>query len=243
MDMEKNESDDESCCSTWSPDVSCYSPTPEPEEARAPQAHLEHFKAHFDQNWDYEKIAKRLFLPEPHKCLVMKEHANLPNTHVHFQGYTDIAPGSFENKRKRLAKHHYSRKTDPKSRPISAVKRTCTTLGFQYMSKELKPPLYSHGFTEDELTELKEKSQGVVKALKFKISDFVRDLPAEQVRFMFAPSACARTVTQKVAVLVHKFVGPGEFTYSSRYTRQDILKGLLQRKDVPEDLVGELMML
>jgi hypothetical protein len=99
---------------------------------------MEHFKVNFDQTWDYAKIAQKMFLLEPYQCLVMKEHANMANTHVHFQGYTKCTPASFSNKRKRLAKHHYTRKTDPKSRPISACKRACDSVDFHLKDLMLK---------------------------------------------------------------------------------------------------------
>lgn len=200
-------------------------------ESRAPEAHLEHFKVLYDQTWDYEKIAKRFFLPEPYQCLVMREHANLPNTHVHFQGYTNIAHGSFQSKLKRLAALHHSRKINPKSRPTSMCTRAPDVKGFQYMSKELKAPLYSHGFTEDQLAELKDLSQGHVKAMKTKVFDLIVAMDPSILNYKGRYDDAKALIAAIIKHLRPQFED-GQITFS-KYLKQDIIKGLIARKDLP----------
>jgi len=244
MDMETHVQPDEEIFDPRISDERPISPVAsEPASERAIESHMEHFKCTYDQTWDYSKIAQRFFLSDQ-PCLVMREHANLPNTHVHFQGFTDIAHGSFQNKLKRLAAHHHSRKINPKSRPISMATRAPDAKGFQYMSKELNPPLYSHGFSEDELLELREKSKGYVKAIKTKLSDFIKSVPTEEfLKIYRVPGTNARILLQKTALLCYDSQKESGISYSARYTKQDMIQGLLNRPDIPRQLAAELLCL
>jgi len=241
MDMETHEFADGEFCSEifeqhrLSPTPSCSS-----EGEKAPEMHMEHFKCTYDQAWDYEKIANRFFLADQ-PCLVMKEHINQPNTHVHFQGWTDITAASFAKKRKLLAKHHYSRKTMPKSRPITCCTRPADVMGFQYMCKEQHAPLYARGFSEAQLVELQEKSQGHVKALKTKVIDLIKEMPAELLPYQ---KALYEIDIKPVIVAIQQYLWPklesGEITFS-KYLKADIVKGLIARKDVPLKLRAPLL--
>jgi len=135
---------------------------------------LEHFKASYDPSWDYGAIADSLFDGE--RILVCAEKMDV-NAHVHFQGYTNLAPASFDKRITSLAETHYKRKHNPKCRPVLRHKRACTEGGFQYICKELdntKPPLFSRGFTEEELSTLRDESDKLVEGLKEGLGDFLK---------------------------------------------------------------------
>lgn len=150
------------------------------DEEQVSGTRLEHFKATYDQNWDYPAIAESLF--DGAKVLVQKEKAS-SNPHVHFQGYTTLAPRTFTNKMGMLATTHYRRMEDPKSRPVSRVKRAVDEKGFQYMMKEGHAPLYQRGFTEEELAQLAASSKEHVDKMKTSVRDYVRELKIEPHMF------------------------------------------------------------
>lgn len=133
---------------------------------------MQHIKCNYDPTWDYPAIARNLF--GANKCLVVAEKL-ATNAHVHFQGFTDLGPREFEKAITDLAATHYSKKVNSASRPVKRAKRTVDEIGFQYLCKEERPPLYSQGFTEDELQALRDASDQHVDELKHALSDYLAD--------------------------------------------------------------------
>jgi len=146
------------------------------------QPRLVHFKCEFDPTWDWKSIANTLFIPDA-KILVVGEKFN-KNKHVHLQGYTWDAARTFANRLNELAKSHCSRDPTslyyrgPKTRPTSQGRNTVDDIGFQYMSKEplsAHNPIYSNGFTPEELAELHATSTAVVEKKKHEMIEFLHE--------------------------------------------------------------------
>jgi len=95
------------------------------------------------------------------------------NPHVHFQGYTTLGKREYDEMISQLSATHYTKKDHPTGRPVKRAKRTVDETGFQYLSKEGHAPLYSQGFTEAELAELKAKSDEHCEELKTGFYDYV----------------------------------------------------------------------
>lgn len=134
---------------------------------------LVHFKCKTDPGWDSKGIAESLFLPDQ-KILVVLEIGKRRN-YMHFQGYTLDAPRTITNKLSELAKRHCFRDPTslyyggPKCRPMSQVCDTVNIEGFQYTNKEpisAYNPIYSNGFTQEELQALQTASMERVEREK-----------------------------------------------------------------------------
>jgi hypothetical protein len=92
---------------------------------------------------------------------------------------------------------------------------------------------------QDELEESKEKSEGRVKKLKFKISDFIRDLPAD--KFPCLKRSCTgRELLTAAGIQIVGVYREKKIKYNCS-TKQDIINGLLSRPDLPSEIAGELM--
>jgi len=144
----------------------------EPTEMR-----LEHFKCSYDPAWNYQAIAESIF--DGPRILVVAEKMDV-NAHVHFQGYTNLSRDTFDKRLTALAATHYKRKHNPKCRPVLRHKRTCDERGFQYISKELddqRDPLFSRGFSDEELHALWSASTALVDKLKTGLGDYLKSKP------------------------------------------------------------------
>jgi len=141
---------------------------------------LIHWKVNYDPAWDYAELARDLF--GTNKCLIVAEKL-CTNAHVHIQGYFDGSERRMEQIKAEWADKHYSKQGPPlknpetgkdiNPRPIRCARREVTELGFQYMCKEDRPPLFSRGFTEHELDVLRGKAEEVKEQYKHGIEDVV----------------------------------------------------------------------
>jgi hypothetical protein len=148
---------------------------------------LYHVKIPYCPQTNFTAYAKKIFDPEPAKCLVMAENLNKATGHIHMQGYTrrskkalqkirqDMHDGhslNLEHKRKCKESSAYAEKH--KRVKLSTEKKdACTERGFQYVCKEVNVPIYSQGFTPEELTQLHENSNAYVAAKKEAVRDIV----------------------------------------------------------------------
>jgi len=157
-------------------------------------ARLIHFKCTFDQNWSYENKARQFF--GDNQCLVMSEKEG-SNHHVHFQGYTTMLDSAVQRAIAGLSIDHYLTKLyadrldayeaspvgdkPKKPRPVKMHKRKVDEVGFQYICKEGKPPLFKQGFSDEDILELKRRSDVHVEELKTGLKEhlFAREYPAE----------------------------------------------------------------
>jgi len=189
---------------------------------------LRHFKALYDQLWDYKKICSRFFLPT-HPYLAVKEHP-VTNAHVHFQGYANNSEKSFKAKLGRLSKTHHLRKENKNQRPISMAKRAVTDIGFQYMCKDLTvAPLAVNLLTAEDLAAMHAKSTLLVKELKTNITNYIAGIDrTEAQRYLKGDTAddiinsCSRMLIQ------HEIEGKLTLPKISRHTRDSIKNGLMQ---------------
>jgi len=129
---------------------------------------LEHWVCQYDPNWNHPEIAQSLF--DGPRVLVAREKFG-SNLHVHWQGYTSLAEATFQDKITVLAKSHYRKELEPNCRPVRRFRKNADEKGFQYIMKENKPPLFTRGFTPEELTELHEKSNIYREQLKTGLRD------------------------------------------------------------------------
>jgi len=151
---------------------------------------LYHVKIPFCPYINWSNLAGKIFEPEPAKCLVMAENLNKATGHVHMQGYTkrsvralkkiredvhDAHSLMVEFKRKRAADPAYA-KAHKRLKLSTELKKEPTELGFQYVCKEVNVPLYSQGFTPEELADLHENSNMCVKAKKQAVADILEPL-------------------------------------------------------------------
>lgn len=201
-----------------------------------------HFKILYDPSWDYKAICKRFFMEDkPYLCVL--EHVNQPNTHVHFQGTSRLAPPTVKARLTRLAANHHLRKINPKARPTSMSARPVDVVGFQYMAKELKPNylLAVNLFTPEELEELKEKSVLHCKKMKTELRDFIArkmdfdwtklsEVPTEQV--IQHVTYCLFVAQRKKDIELPE--------YNKHHTRTSIIRGLLANTRCPDKLKAKL---
>lgn len=138
---------------------------------------LIHWKCTYDQLWNYASMAKNLF--GSNKCLVVAEKMEC-NAHVHFQGYTDHSDRKLEDIKNDMSDWHFSVKAweaekkrakegdkiRGRPRPVKSSQKEIDEKGFQYLCKEDRPPLYSQGFTQDDLLALRKASDEHVQQLK-----------------------------------------------------------------------------
>jgi len=191
------------------------------------QPRLEHFKCEFDPTWDWKGIADTLFLPNE-KILIVGEKFN-KNKHVHLQGYTYDSHRTFANKLTELAKRHCSRDPTslyyrgPKTRPTSQGRNTVNYTGFQYMSKEplsAHNPIYSNGFTQEELVSLHEASNALVEKKKTRIIDMLHEKLKEE-DFNQDIVELSRRATRLIVDLLN-----AEKRAPNQHTRQDMIAGM-----------------
>lgn len=184
---------------------------------------LEHFVAAYDQEWDYKSIAEELF--DGPRILVMEEKVN-GNHHVHFQGETSMAETTFSDKMGELAKTHHQRKRRPGARPVRRHKRGPDEVGFQYMCKEGNPPLFSRGFSEQELEELIAKAQGVMLEHKEGVYNHLLTMrlnvaqDPESISFLMFMSACNWLKERDRKI--------------SKHTKMDVYNAMMYRADSTE---------
>lgn len=204
-----------------------------------------HFKIKFDQAADYKKMAAGFF-SDQHPYLVIVEHLNMANTHVHFQGTSVLTDRAVKARLTRIAKTHPLRKFNPKCRPCSMSCRPVDVVGFQYMCKEYKPAhvLASHMFTEQELQDLKEKSVMHVQAIKTKVTDEIAGWT--QKRVMQIQASSGRDLLYQVAKGLLWLQGKGKFelpNYNAHHTKTSIIRGILANPYFSEALKAELLVL
>lgn len=214
----------------------------EPEEKKLEEPRLYHFVARYDQNWDYKAICKKFFMEEK-QWLCVKEHQNLPNTHVHFQGYSRLTPMSFQKKLTRLAHTHHIKKENPKSRPVSMFKRETTELGFQYMAKELRNPLSYNGFTAESLTALKEASVLHVNTLKTVVKDYVHAMSKELIQRFLAKNPKPKELLDKIGwyLFIQHEKGKIELPeFNPRHSRASLIRGIIANPHVPSEYKAAL---
>lgn len=201
-------------------------------------------KVTYDSRWaaeDYLKICDALFADSP-KVLVVAEKMRT-NAHVHFHGYSYLAPATFKKKAPAIIKPMHYMCTpghpghNPRSRPVQGMGCVATEVGFQYLCKEppnAQAPLYQRGFTPEELMELHAKSQEHVKTLKFNIREFILTLP------MNYPGKTTNEVWQTILKQVGMKLRE-EGKDINRYTRQDVKNGMLHHPDCSPTLAGWLI--
>lgn len=189
---------------------------------------LRHFKAQYDQLWDYKKICQKFFISSK-PYLAVKEHP-VTNAHVHFQGYSYAGDDAYEAMRGRLSKTHHLRKENKNKRPVSVAKRAVTDIGFQYMCKDLSvPPLAVNLFTPEDLATMKAHSTMLVQELKANLRNYIGTMAAAELK-----QACngntAEDLINAVSLLIFKHVKAGKLPQPkySRHTRTDIINGLLE---------------
>lgn len=185
--------------------------------------HLEHFKCKYDQTWDYPAIANSLFDGE--QVLVQEEKVST-NHHVHFQGYTSLAPRTFGERMTELAATHYLKQKCPGSRPVKRARNGINIVGFQYLMKEGQRPLYQRGFTDEMLKELAAASQEHVKKLKSSAADILAsDEPHITKIFSYVDDSKKMFCAARFAV-GEAYRKEGR-SISSRYFKDEVLNALL----------------
>jgi len=197
-----------------------------PDAAREPR--LYHFKAAFDQLWDYPTICKKFFLADK-PYLAVKEHP-VTNAHVHFQGYSLAGEDSFRKQMQRLGKTHHLKKEKSTNRPISMAKRTVNDIGFQYMCKDLSvPPLAVNIFTHEDLVTMKAHSTMLIKDLKYNISDYIMNQPPSVLTYWLDAEKDAEHNILRISQMLFKHQQEGKLTLPkvSRHTRDSIKNGIL----------------
>jgi len=198
------------------------------------EPYMQSFKVDFDPNLDYQGIAESMFIPG--KILVVAEKLT-SNAHVHFHGYTQDAERTFKNKRQKIADMHYKRNPkspgfNPKARPVSAANRPASETGFQYLCKELpstRAPLFSTGFTPEELATLHEQSQAHVKTIKESLQEFLLEL-------VIPPEHRASVKTLKAFVAqaaITDYYSKQDRKYNSRFFYNDVVNAMMKRDDIP----------
>lgn len=194
----------------------------EPTEMR-----LEHFKCTYDHTWDHPAIAESLF--DGKRALVVLESLDT-NAHTHFQGYTNLSESSFDKKLTALGATHFRKKLKPSCRPVLRHKRKCDELGFQYMCKELgdqRPPLYSKGFSDDDLHALWSASTALVDNLKEGLGDYLkiqRILTRDPKQFNLELYKHARDYL----IANDKKIG--------RHTKYNVLNAMMTHQDANDDI-------
>lgn len=199
---------------------------------RAPK--LYHFKALYDQLWDYPKICKKFFLSE-HPYLCVKEHA-MTNSHVHFQGYSMCEESSFRKKMSTLGKTHYLKDENPHCRPCSMAKRTVNDVGFQYMCKEIKTPLAVNMFTPEDLVDMKTRSTMLVKEMKTCLIEYIKSIPYPELDHYLKRANNGNELIQYCTYVLVNHQQDGKLTlpdYNARHTRTSIIRGLLALPQLP----------
>jgi len=207
---------------------------------------LQHFKVTFDSSWtqeDYLRICDHVFGDSPQVLVVAEKMKQ--NAHVHFQGYTRYSHETFKKRRTIAKDMHYTQKPGigarKGARPVTGgdQDRPVNATGFQYMCKEppsVTNPVYSRGFTPEQLAELHEKSNAYVENLKFNTFNYVTEnVTAERVKTMDP-----KTLLSKCLLMI-AFKLRETKKMKSRHTRTDVINALLHHPDAPPPLLEYLM--
>lgn len=109
------------------------------------------------------QICSQIFSDREHLCVLHK--GKNENPHWHFQGMCDDVK-ALDKQLKEWANGHTKKIASEKSRPVKRAKKEITAEGYQYMMKENPPVVVSTTFTEEELAELHERSEGHNDQLK-----------------------------------------------------------------------------
>lgn len=224
-----------------SPKRACLSPS----TPRLSEQKIYTLKVKHDARWtkeDYVKICDMLF-PDSEKLLVVLEKA-VQNPHVHFHGYSPYEVSTFKKKTHKLTQMHYQQDPthvgySPGSRPVQGAGISASPLGFQYCTKELpnnNNPIYQIGFTDAELLDLHAKSQQYLQKLKFNIKEEIWKIPGQYLK------ADPQVVFERTMLMIGLKLRE-EKKSKTRYTRLDVIDGLLHHPDAPDDLVKYMMML
>jgi len=163
----------------------------EPEQ----ESRMYHLKVPFCPYIKWSSLAAKIFEPEPAKALVMAENLNKATGHVHLQGFTRRSARALKKIREDLHDQHSlmeefkrKRRKDPeyaashkRLKLSTELKKEPDQMGFQYMCKEVNVPLYSQGFTPEELKDLHENSNAFVKQKKQKVLDILTNAIKESL--------------------------------------------------------------
>lgn len=120
----------------------------------------------------YENFCNALCGNDTNDVLCVAEKMT-SNAHVHIQGVTNLFQDEIGMIKKEWnAKHYVVKRGSMKN-----VMRQCTKepddKGYQYISKEGHDPLFSRGFTEDQLAALKAESDEYLEVVKYGMRDAI----------------------------------------------------------------------
>lgn len=134
---------------------------------------MQTFKCNHHSEIVYSQWAKSIY--GENKCIVSPvEKGKSGHNHVHFIGYCTLSLKEFQTKYEDFSMKHpqkFERNEDgklrfPRIQPCRKSNKEVNELGFQYVMKTSAEPVYSQGFTEDELKDLKSKSDEHADQLK-----------------------------------------------------------------------------
>ena len=227
----------------------------EPDEAVVQEPRLLHFKVPYDGTINWSSWARKLFDGAPARVLVMAEHLNKATGHVHMQGVSSKTDRQVKRWREDLTHEHslfkeFQRQKDnpdykdygrKRCRLIQTVdkRRPCNETGFQYICKELHAPLFSQGFTTEELKELHEKSDSYVDDKKMEISTaleaiFKRDINMKiDFQRLRTAEECEKFMKTIRFSICEIYREAGKKLPKRRYFADDVINALYQQKDCP----------
>ena len=237
-------------------ETSSGSASPEPVEddhapVVEPSPRMYHIKIPYDANLAWADYIKKIFLPDPYKCLVMAENLNKATGHVHMQGFTVRTERALKKIREDMHHDHalykeFQRKraADPitmanKRLKLSTVsKRAPDDVGFQYVCKEKNVPLYNQGFSKEELAELHEKSNVHVQGKKQKIQEVYNNIMKENGLTQDLAGCDNERNIEKFMDLIRYLVceyyrKAGQKLPMSRYFGDDMINAIYSDKNCP----------
>lgn len=225
----------------------------EPAEDVVQEPRLLHFKVPYDGKIEWSEWARKLFDGAPAKILVMAEHLNKATGHVHMQGVSSKTDRQVKRWREDFTHEHclykeFQRQQDnpdykdygrKRCRLIQTVdkRRPCNETGFQYMCKEFHPPLFSQGFTKDELKELHEKSEQHVEKKKMLVNEaldiiFKADKIMHHEFKRVADTREAEKFMKEIRFYICELYRENDMKLPKRrYFSDDVINALYQRKD------------
>lgn len=135
-------------------------------------------------NLDLERTKEDLF--GDNQCLFILEKK--PAWHVHVHGYPREGCPDITKYLKELAAQHSKRAIDTRCLPIKRKHEGVDEKGFQYVCKFLGTDMdviLNNGFSQEDLEELKKKSDEAREALKVSMSDYIKEhyIPAPGAPF------------------------------------------------------------
>lgn len=135
---------------------------------------IRHFVTGYDSAINWEQWAVKLY--GDGKLIVAAEHLK-SNAHVHFHGESPHNEKDWAKVFKSFKDDHPIKRIPgaSKLRPTKEMKKPADEMGYQYLAKE-KHTLYTQGFTEEELVELRAASDEHVKHLKNGMKDHIHGL-------------------------------------------------------------------